>query len=53
MPASIEAFVRASLPQATRVELCHKGRHIVIRRGWDQIAEGCITGPQDTVLQLD
>ena len=53
MPASIEAFVRASLPQATRVELCHKGRHIVIRRGWDQIAEGCIAGPQDTVLQLD
>ena len=53
MPASIEAFVHASLPQATRVELCHKGRHIVIRRGWDQIAEGCVAGPADTVMQLD
>ena len=53
MPASIEAFVRATVPGATRVELCHAGRRVVIRRGWEPIAEGCQAGEQDTVVMLD
>jgi hypothetical protein len=53
MPASIEAFVQAQLPQARRVEFCHTDRQIVIHRGWDAIAEGCQPGPQDTVVPFD
>ena len=53
MPASIEAFVHAALPQATRVELCHSEHQVVIRRGWEPIAEGCRPGAQDTVIPLD
>ncbi len=53
MPASIEAFVQATVPGATRVELCHAGRRVVIRRGWEKIAEGCEPAGQDTVVMLD
>ncbi len=53
MPASIEAFVRRTVPGATRIELCHTQQHVVIRRGWDLIAEGCTPGAQDTVIALD
>jgi hypothetical protein len=53
MPASIEAFVQAQVPQARRVEFCHTDRHIVIHRGWDTLAEGCEPGPQDTVVPFD
>ena len=53
MPASIEAFVHTQVPGAARIEFCHNGRQIVIRRGWEPIAEGCIAGEQDTVVQLD
>jgi hypothetical protein len=53
MPASIEAFVHAALPQATRVEICHSGSQVVIRRGWEPIAEGCRPGARDTVIRLD
>ncbi len=53
MPASIEAFVHATLPGATRMEFCHTDRHVVIRHGWDQIAEGCQPGEQDTVITLE
>jgi hypothetical protein len=50
MPASIEAFVRQRVAGAERVELCHNERHIVIRRGWEPLAEGCQPGPGDRVL---
>lgn len=50
LPASIEAFVHATVSAATRVELCHDNRHIVIHRGWDAIADRCEPGAQDTVI---
>jgi hypothetical protein len=53
MPASIEAFVRERLPGATRIELCHAGRRVVIHRGWQPIAEGCVPAEHDEVITLD
>ncbi len=52
MPASIETFVQARVPGATRVELCHAGRRVVIHRGWDDIAEGCVPAAGDRVVDL-
>lgn len=52
MPASIEAFVRQRLPQATRIELCYTPQHIVVHRGWEPIAPGCMPGADDTVLAI-
>jgi hypothetical protein len=52
MPASIEAFVHAQVPGATRLEFCHTERYAVIRRGWEPIADGCVPGVQDTVISL-
>jgi len=53
MPASMERFVHAQVPGATRVELCHAGRRVVIHRGWEPIADGCQPGEGDTVVALD
>jgi hypothetical protein len=53
MPASVEAFVRAQVPQATRVEFCHNDRQMVVRRGGPPMAEGCQAEAGDTVLALD
>lgn len=53
MPASIEGFVHVTVPGATRLEFCHTERRIVIRRGWEPIAEGCLPEEQDTVIALD
>ncbi len=53
MPASIEAFVRARVPGASRVEFCHSGRRVVIHHGWDAIAEDCQPGEHDTVVTLE
>ena len=53
MPASIEAFVQARVPGATRVEFCHTEHHVVVHRGWTPIAQGCVAGEQDEVLVLD
>ncbi len=50
MPASIEAFVRAMAPDARRVEICHTEREIVVHRGWDPVAEGCLPAPYDVVV---
>jgi hypothetical protein len=52
MPASIEAFVRQRMPQATRIELCYTPQHIVVRRGWEPIPSGCAPGAEDTVTKL-
>ena len=52
MPASIETFVQAKVPGATRVEICHAGRRVVLHRGWDDIAEGCVPGASDQVIEL-
>ena len=53
MPAAIEAFVQARVPGATRVEFCHTEKHVVVRRGWDQLPDGCEPGAQDEVIALD
>lgn len=53
MPSSIERFVQARLPGATRLEFCHTAQHVVVHRGWTPIAEGCVAGAQDTVIALD
>jgi hypothetical protein len=53
MPASIEAFVQARVPEALRMEFCQAGARIVVRRGWEPIADGCLPGAQDTVITLE
>ena len=53
MPASIEAFVQATQPGATRIEFCHSGRRVVIHRGWDAIAGDCQPGAGDAVILLE
>lgn len=53
MPAAIEAFVQGRVPGATRVEFCHTDKHVVVRRGWDLLPEGCEPGAQDEVIALD
>jgi hypothetical protein len=52
MPQSIEAFVRARLPEASRVELCYTGQRVVLRRGWEPIAPGCEGTGEDQVILL-
>jgi hypothetical protein len=53
VPSAIEAFVHAREPQAQRIELCHDGTRVVIHRGWDEVAEGCVPGADDRVVMLD
>jgi hypothetical protein len=53
MPASIEAFVHRQWPGATRVEVCHAGPRVVVRRGWAPIAPGCVPEEGDEVVMLD
>jgi len=52
MPASLETFVRQRWPEATRVELCHDGRQVVVKRGWGSIAEGCRPSDGDEATPL-
>ena len=52
MPESIEAFVRAQMPGARRVELCYTPQQVVIRRGWEPIAAGCQPAVGDEVVAL-
>jgi len=52
MPSSIEDFVHARVPGAQRIELCLRGSRMVMRRGWDPIAEGCEPGDGDRVVEL-
>lgn len=53
MPASIEAFVHRQWPGATRIEVCHAGPRVVVRRGWSPIAPGCVPEEGDEVVLLD
>lgn len=53
MPAAIENFLRTQVPGAQRLEFCHTTRHVVVRRGWEPIAEGCVPAADDTVIALD
>jgi hypothetical protein len=53
MPESIESFVRSQVADAERVEFCHTDRHVVVRRGWEPLAPGCVPGEQDRVVSLN
>jgi hypothetical protein len=53
MPAAVESFVRTTVPGATRIEFCHTERQVVLHRGWEPIADGCVAGPHDDVITLD
>lgn len=53
MPASIESFVHGRHPAARRIELCHDGHRVVLRRGWQPIADGCRPEAGDEVVALD
>ena len=50
VPASMESFVRATVPGATRIELCHNEQQLVIKRGWELIDEDRVAGPLDDVF---
>jgi hypothetical protein len=52
MPQSIESFVRTRLPEAKRIELCYTEDQVVVRRGWEPIAAGCVTEEGDEVIAL-
>jgi hypothetical protein len=53
MPASLEAFVRAREPAATRIELCHTSRHVVLRRGWTPLNDDCVAEAGDELHRLE
>ena len=53
MPASVEGFVQGRLPGATRVEFCHKGQRMAVRRGWGVVMGGCGAGLGDAEVTLD
>jgi hypothetical protein len=40
------------VPGAQRLEFCHTERHVVVRRGWTPLAEGCVPEDGDTVVPL-
>jgi hypothetical protein len=53
MPSSIEAFLQQRFPSSLRIEFCHTDKHIVIHRGWEPVAEGCIPKEGDQVIAID
>jgi len=53
LPASIEAFVQARLPQARRIELCHRDGRVVVREGWTPLPAGCRAEAADREVLLD
>jgi len=53
MPESIEAFVRARVPGARRIEICHDADRVVVHAGWEPVAEGCRAGEGDREIALD
>lgn len=52
MPQAIAAFVHAQVPQASHIEVCYTEHHVVIHRGWEPIAAGCLPGSDDVVTAL-
>lgn len=53
MPVSIESFIRDTVPGAVRMEFCHNVQHMVVRRGWAPIGEGCTPSQGDEVIAFD
>lgn len=52
LPEAIDGFVHQQWPGSQRIELCTHGKQLVVHRGWERIAEGCVPGAQDEVRQL-
>ncbi|MBQ1762127.1 MAG: DUF2145 domain-containing protein [Aquincola sp.] len=53
LPTTLEDFVRRQVPGAQRLELCHDGRQVVLRRGWQPLGPGCRAEAGDEVFALD
>jgi hypothetical protein len=53
LPTALEQFVRARMPSAERIELCHDERRVVIRRGWTNLPDGCVPQDGDQVMTFD
>jgi hypothetical protein len=53
LPRAIEAFIHKRLPAATRIQMCHDGGKVVIRHGWEPVAQGCRPRDGDQVIDLD
>ncbi|WP_076592223.1 DUF2145 domain-containing protein [Herminiimonas arsenitoxidans] len=53
LPATVETFVQEKFPTSERVEICHDGKRVVVHRGWSPIADGCIPGEGDRIIDLD
>lgn len=52
MPKSIESFVRARWQDAKRVEVCYTESQVVVRHGWEPIADGCAPVEGDEIHPL-
>ncbi len=53
LPTSLERFVRERVPGAQRIELCHDATHVVVHRGWDDLADDCRPREGDRVIDFD
>lgn len=53
LPPALEQMARKLWPEAQRMEICYTPTHVVIHRGWDNIADGCVARQGDTVIALD
>ena len=53
LPSTLETLIRQRLPASERVEVCHDGKQVVVHKGWEPVAEGCVPGANDRVLVLD
>lgn len=53
LPTALEAFVHRRLPQAQRLELCHDGQQVVLRRGWQPLGPGCRAEAGDETFSFD
>lgn len=52
LPPALEQWARKLWPEARRMEICYTPEHVVIHRGWDNIADGCVAREGDTVIAL-
>lgn len=52
MPASLETFARQQWPQAQRLQFCHNAQHMLLRRGWQDVQDGCLHSPLDELKLL-
>lgn len=52
-PASIEAWLRQRWPALQRLEFCHAGARVVVRRDGPPLADDCKPSAGDEVIALD